>query len=347
MDILSHIKNEIGWITLNRPQALNALSMTMAHELSQLLKTWEDIPLKAVVVEGAGEKAFCAGGDIRAIYEAKTRGDLQACRDFFRAEYTLNAQIYPYTKPYIALIDGITMGGGMGISMTGSHRIVTERALLAMPETGIGLFPDAGGTTFLNQTPGVVGLFLGLTGTRLKAEDALWAGLATHFMPSSAVPFFKADLLKGIPLEEALSMHCHPPLKQGFLEHHQDLIETHFNKSCLQDILHSLQSDPSPFAQNIYNILSSKSPTSLAVTFRQLKEVGPHLPFAERMEMEFTLSQHFIEGHDFMEGIRALLVDKDHLPRWKPVTVEDLNEHEIDHYFSPTDERPLQESSRK
>ncbi|MBI2707750.1 MAG: enoyl-CoA hydratase/isomerase family protein [Proteobacteria bacterium] len=342
MNILSHLKNDIGWITLNRPQALNAFSITMAHTLSQLLKRWEDIPtLKAVVVEGAGEKAFCAGGDVRALYAAKTRGDLQACRDFFREEYTLNSQIYQYTKPYVALIDGIAMGGGMGISVTGSHCIVTERALLAMPETGIGLFPDAGGTTFLNQAPGVIGLFLGLTGTRLKAEDSLWTGLATHFMPSSSLPLFKADLLKGMPLEDALPLHSQVPLKKGFLETHQELIETHFNKPSLQDILQSLGNDRSPFAQNIYNILRSKSPTSLAVTFRQLKEVGPALSFGERMEMEFILSYHFIEGHDFMEGIRAVLIDKDHLPRWRPGAVEELKEKEIDQYFSPSGERRL------
>jgi enoyl-CoA hydratase len=336
MDILNHIENEIGWVTLNRPQALNAFSIAMARDLHQLLQRWENTTtVKAVVVEGAGDKAFCAGGDVRALYETKKQGDLQACKDFFREEYALNAKIYQYTKPYVALMDGITMGGGMGVSVTGSHRIVTERALLAMPETGIGLFPDAGGTTFLNQAPGVMGLYLGLTGTRLKAEDALWTGLATHFIPSTILPLFKADLLKGIPLEEALALHSQAPLTQGFLAHHQELIEAHFNKLSLEDILKSLKGDSSPFAQNMYNILRSKSPTSLAVTFRQLKEVGPLLSFSERMEMELSLSHHFLEGHDFMEGIRALLIDKDQLPRWKPATVEEILSHDIEAYFSP------------
>jgi len=336
MDILSHIENEIGWVTLNRPQALNAFSITMARGLHQLLQTWENTTtVKAVVIEGAGGKAFCAGGDVRALYEAKKRGDLQACKDFFREEYALNAKIYQYTKPYVALMDGITMGGGMGVSVTGSHRIVTERALLAMPETGIGLFPDAGGTTFLNQISGVMGLYLGLTGTHLKVEDALWTGLATHFIPSATLPFFKADLLAGLSLEDALSLHSQAPLKQGFLEHHQELIETYFNKPSLTEILDDLKNDPAPFAQNTYNTLRSKSPTSLAVTFRQLKEIGPRLSFAERMEMELSLSHHFLKGHDFMEGIRALLVDKDQLPRWKPATAEDVQPHDIEAYFSP------------
>ncbi len=342
MHILSHVHKDIGWITLNRPQALNALSLSMVCELIGLLKEWEATPaVKMVVIQGAGEKAFCAGGDVRSVYEAKTQGDLHTYKEFFREEYTLNAQIYQYTKPYVALIDGIAMGGGMGISITGSHRIVTEKALLAMPETGIGLFPDAGATTFLTQAPGIMGPFLGLTGLRMKAEDALWTGLGTHFVPSSALPLFKEDLVKGIALEDALSNHSPPLLEKGFLEHHQDLIEAHFNKPSLQDILQSLQTDPSPFAQNMYNLLRSKSPTSLAVTFRQLKERGPGLSFAERMEMEFTLSQHFLEGHDFMEGVRALLIDKDHLPRWRPETVEDLENSQIEAYFSPTGERKL------
>lgn len=338
MDILSRVESDIGWITLNRPQALNALNASMASHLAEVLKKWEHTPsVKAIVVEGVGNKAFCSGGDLRALYAAKMGGDLQACKDFFRIEYALNAQIYQYTTPYVALLDGIAMGGGMGISITGSHRIVTERALLAMPETGIGLFPDAGGTTFLNQAPGVIGLFLGLTGTRMKAEDALWAGFATHFMPSSQLPLFKMDLLKGMSLEKALSTHSQSPPKAGFLEHHQDLVEKHFKQRCLQDIFDSLHNDPSPFACNMYNVLCSKSPTSLAVTFRQLKDMGSHLSFAERMEMELNLSYHFVEGHDFMEGIRALLIDKDHLPRWKPATVEEINNHEIEAYFLPLD----------
>ena len=341
-ELLHEIKGEIGWITLNRPKVLNALSLSLIRELTQLLKKWESLPsIKTVVITGAGEKAFCAGGDVRAVYDAKMAGDLETCDAFFREEYTLNTYIHQYTKPYVALINGIAMGGGLGVSANGSHCIVTERALLAMPETGIGFFPDVGATTFLSNMPGIVGLYLGLTGTRLAAEDALWTGLATHFMPSSSLAKFKIALQRGTPLEESLSIYCHKPKEEGFLEHHYKPIETHFHKSSLKAILESLANDPSPFAQNTYNILRSKSPTSLAVVFRQLREEAPQLSFIERMKLEFRLSQHFVEGHDFIEGVRAVLVDKDKLPQWAPGTVKDLTSEYINGYFSSLGEKEL------
>jgi enoyl-CoA hydratase len=340
-ELLHKVQGGIGWITLNRPKALNALSLDMIRGLAQLLKEWEtDSSVHTIFIQGAGEKAFCSGGDIRLVYEAKRKGDLETCDTFFREEYTLNAYIHNYSKPYIALIDGIAMGGGLGVSVNGDHRLVTERALLAMPETGIGFFPDVGATTFLNNAPGTAGLYLGLTGTRLKAEDAQWTGLATHFLPSSALSPFIEDLRKGKPLENALSIYGQTPQERGFLEHHSEMIETHFNKSSLKEIIESLAEDLSPFAQNTYNTLMSKSPTSLAVVFHQLKE-GKALSFTARMELEFRLSQHFMEGHDFLEGVRAVLIDKDHLPHWKPARLEDLKDQDIDIYFTSLGEREL------
>ncbi|HUX79354.1 MAG TPA: enoyl-CoA hydratase/isomerase family protein [Alphaproteobacteria bacterium] len=340
-DLLSEVQKGIGWITLNRPAALNALSLAMIRGLALLLKKWEaDSSVNVILIQGAGEKAFCAGGDVRAVYEAKRVGDLETCDAFFREEYTLNNYIHAYPKPYIALMDGIAMGGGLGVSVNGSHRIVTERALLAMPETGIGFFPDVGATTFLNMAPGSVGLYLGLTGTRIKAEDALWAGLATHYLPFAQLASFKEDLQQGNAFEDALSAFCEAPPEKGFLEHHAELIEAHFNKPTLKEIMESLAEDPSPFSQNTYNTLMSKSPTSLAVVFRQLKE-GKTLSFPDRMKLEFRLSQHFVKGHDFMEGVRAVLIDKDHLPRWMPQKLENLRDQDIDIYFSSLGEREL------
>lgn len=325
-ELLSEIKGTIGWITLNRPKALNALSLNIIREMSHLLHQWEGNPaVKAIVIQGAGDKAFCAGGDVKAVYEAKISGDLQTCDTFFREEYTLNTHIHEYKKPYVALIDGIAMGGGLGISINGSHRIVTEKALLAMPETGIGFFPDVGATTFLIQAPGSIGLYLGLTGYRLSPQDALWAKLATHFMPSAKLQDLKHSIEKGTSLEEALSIYGTQPQEKGFLEHHATQIDDHFHKLSLEEIMESLSQDPSPFAQNTLHTLRSKSPTSVAVVFRQLREVGPPLSFRERMKLEFRLSQHFVQGHDFAEGVRAVLVDKDHLPRWKPATLEEAN----------------------
>lgn len=337
-ELLIHVKGGYGWITLNRPKALNALSLAMIRGIAHQLKEWEkDVSIHGIVIEGAGEKAFCAGGDVRAVYEAKQRGDLDLGDAFFREEYTLNAHLHDYSKPYVALINGIVMGGGVGVSVNGSHRIVTENALLAMPETGIGFFTDVGATHFLNSIPDSVGMYLGLTGTRLHAEDALWSGLATHFMPSPSLPSFKKDLEGGRDLNETLIAHCQSPETEGFLHHHRKSIKTHFKKESLEKILEGLREDSSPFAQNTYNTLMAKSPTSLAVVFRQLK-FGKGLPFHDQMKLEFRLSQRLIQAHDFSEGIRAVLIDKDHLPRWKPACLEDVN---IDSYFKPLGNKDL------
>ncbi|MBX9785952.1 MAG: enoyl-CoA hydratase/isomerase family protein [Alphaproteobacteria bacterium] len=336
--MLSRTEGGIGWITLNRPRALNALSLFMIRKLSHLLKEWEESPsLKAVVIEGAGEKAFCAGGDVRAVYEAKKEGRLETCDVFFREEYTLNAYIHSYPKPYISLIDGIAMGGGLGVSINGSYRLITERALLAMPETGIGFFPDVGATTFLTKAPGKTGVYLGLTGARLKAPCALWSGLGTHFIPSAALPAFKKDLSNG--LEDALKNHCQPLLEKGFLEEHRDDIETHFSHPSVEDIFESLSHDDSSFAKETLTTLKTKSPTSLKVVFRQLTEATS--TFEERMKTEFRLSQRFVEGHDFFEGVRAVLVDKDGAPQWKPNNLEAVTDKATAPYFAPLGEREL------
>lgn len=337
-EILSRTEGGIGWITLNRPKALNALSLFMIRKLSSLLKEWEENPsLKAVVIEGAGEKAFCAGGDVRAVYNAKKEEQSQTCDTFFREEYTLNAYIHSYPKPYISLIDGIAMGGGLGVSINGSHRIVTERALLAMPETGIGFFPDVGATTFLTKAPGKTGLYLGLTSARLKAACALWSGLGTHFIPAAALPAFKKDLTNG--LEEALKTHCQPLLEKGFLEKHRTDIETHFSHTSVEDIFESLSHDDSPFAKETLAVLKAKSPTSLKVVFRQLTEAVD--TFEEWMKMEFRLSQRFVEGHDFFEGVRAVLVHKDGAPIWNPATLQQVTQEMVNHYFAPLGDREL------
>jgi enoyl-CoA hydratase len=337
-EILSHTEGGIGWITLNRPRTLNALSLFMIRKISHLLKEWEEDPsLKAVVIEGAGEKAFCAGGDVRAVYDAKKEGRSQTCDAFFREEYTLNAYIHSYPKPYISLIDGIAMGGGLGVSINGSHRLVTERALLAMPETGIGFFPDVGATTFLTKAPGKTGLYLGLTGARLKAACALWSGLGTHFISAAVLPAFKKDLSHG--LEEALQTHCQPLLEKGFLEKHKTDIDTHFSHASVEDIFESLSHDDSPIAKETLTVLKTKSPTSLKVVFRQLTEATG--TFEESTKTEFRLSQRFVEGHDFFEGVRAVLVHKDGTPIWKPGTLEQVTQEAINHYFAPLGDREL------
>src|SRR3989338_3416624 len=339
-DLLTHLEGGIACLTLNRPKALNALSLAMIREITRLLREWEEDPsIKAVLIEGAGDKAFCAGGDVRAVYEAKKEGNLEMCDAFFREEYTLNAYIHTFPKPYIALINGINMGGGLGVSINGSHRLVTERAVLAMPETGIGFFPDVGATTFLNNTPGKTGLYLGLTSKRIKAACALWSGLGTHFIPGSSLSLFKEDLFEGVSLEIALKNHCKSLLEQSILEEKSSEIHSHFSHASVKDIIDSLSKDTSSFATETLATLKAKSPTSLKVVFRQLTQ--HKRSFTERMKDEFRLSQRFVEGHDFLEGVRSVLVDKDGEPRWKPASLEEVTDETVDHYFAPLDEREL------
>lgn len=341
-EILTKVQGNRGWITLNRSTTLNALSLNMIRHMTQLLRAWEaESSLNAIIIEGTGGKAFCAGGDVRAVYEAQKAGDLETCDAFFREEYTLNAYLHSYPKPYISLIDGLVMGGGLGVSVNGSHRIVTERALLAMPETGIGFFPDVGATNFLTRRFPILGLYLGLTGAPLKAVDGLWFGLATHYVPSSSLPSLKADLEKGMELEAVLSRYGEVPEGKGFLETHQEIIESHFNKASLKEIFESLENGSSPFAKNTLNTLRVKSPTSLEVTFRQLKGQEPPMSFIEKMKQEFRLSQRMVANHDFREGIRAVLIDKDRLPRWDPLKIENLTAQNIDSFFAPLGEREL------
>jgi enoyl-CoA hydratase/carnithine racemase len=340
--LLTHIDSGIGWITINRPEALNALNSKMFNGIADALHEWgNDSTLRYVVIQSAGGKAFCAGGDVRSAAIAISEGKDSIVADFFRHEYKLNSTIYNYPKPYIALIDGIAMGGGLGVSILGSHRIVTENAKLAMPESTIGFFPDVGASTFLNYAPGSVGLYLALTGFIMNAADSLWTGLATHFIPSSQLTQFKNEIQEDRSLDQILENYKKSPEEKGFLEHHFDQINHHFDKSSLQEIFESLKNDPSPFAQNTYNTLLSKSPTSLSVIFHLFRYVVPPLSFEERLKVDFRLTLAFHKGHDFIEGVRALLIDKDKLPRWKPSKLEDIKESDVEAYFKPIGEREL------
>jgi len=292
--LITKIESGIGWITLNRPEALNAITITMFAGIREILHAWENDPsVRYVVIQAAGDKAFSAGGDVRAAAIEVRGGNAHGVEDFFRKEYTINYHIHHYSKPYIALIDGIAMGGGLGVSILGSHRIVTEKASLAMPESTIGFFPDVGASTFLNWAPGSAGLFMGLTGMQINASDALWTGLATHYIPSAMLSQFKKDICEEVALEKVLENYRQVPEEKGFLEHHIDQINHHFDKASLIEIFESLKSDYSPFANNILNTLLTKSPTSLAVIFRLLKVEAPPLSFDERLKMDFRLTVHF------------------------------------------------------
>ncbi|XP_070832067.1 3-hydroxyisobutyryl-CoA hydrolase, mitochondrial isoform X2 [Chaetodon trifascialis] len=338
-----------GVITMNRPKVLNALNMTMIQQIYPQLMKWEnDKETDIVIIRGAGGKAFCAGGDIRAVTEAGKVGDPLA-EDFFRHEYILNNAIGACRKPYIALIDGITMGGGVGLSVHGRFRVATEKTLFAMPETAIGLFPDVGGGYFLPRLQGKLGLFLALTGFRLKGRDVQRAGVATHFVESKKISDLEKELvnLKSPSAEDVSrvleSFQSQSPLdseKPFVLDKHMSDINRLFSAGSVEGIMQDLKADGSEFAHKQAQTLSRMSPTSLKITYKQL-QAGASLSLSDVLVMEYRLSQACMRGCDFYEGVRAVLVDKDQNPKWNPSTLEEVSEQAVEQCFSSLGEKDL------
>lgn len=330
-------------IVLNRPKALNALNLGMIRQIYPWMVEWESDPsVSMVLIKAVGGKAFCAGGDIRAVTDAGKKGDALA-KDFFKEEYILNYKIGTYKKPYIAVIDGITMGGGVGLSVHGRFRVATERTLFAMPETAIGLFPDVGGGHFLPWLEGKLGTYLALTGFRLKGRDVFQAGVATHFVQSEKLPALE-DALMSLPEVSDLhvvkvldAFHKENPVdkdKAFVLAPHMKKINEVFSAETLEEIFSRLQKHGSEWAQQQLNTLKKMSPTSMKVTLRQL-QLGQTLNLAEMLQIEYRLSQHCLEDNDFYEGVRAVLVDKDQSPKWSPPTLEGVTKDKVEWYFSP------------
>eukprot|EP00927_Polykrikos_kofoidii_P010778 TRINITY_DN14556_c0_g2_i1.p1 TRINITY_DN14556_c0_g2~~TRINITY_DN14556_c0_g2_i1.p1 ORF type:complete len:391 (-),score=71.32 TRINITY_DN14556_c0_g2_i1:397-1569(-) len=328
-------------ITLNRPKALNALDYAMVKQLrprySQWIKEHADGDQRVVVMKGAGGKAFCAGGDVVAIATDK-EGTLR--RDFFRDEYRLNYAIKTLPFPHVALLDGIVMGGGVGLSMHGSHRIVTEATMFAMPETGIGLFPDVGGSVFLPRLPYAgLGMFLALTGHRLKGADCLHAGVGTHFVAKESMASFEEELLKQDALEGIdgvlAKFSVAPSSLPAFgLEPRLDRIADVFTLGSVDAIFERLARDGDEWSTKTLSTLQAMSPTSLKVTFEQLKRgaaQSPHENFAMEARMVWGMMNI---GNDFNEGIRALLIDKDKSPKWSPASLEMVTQDLVDKYFA-------------
>ena len=308
---------KLARIVLDRPKALNALTLAQVHAMHPQLAAWAiDPDVACVVIEGAGEKAFCAGGDIRALYEACKAHDMPFVQSFYRDEYRLNRRIKTFPKPYVALIDGIVMGGGVGISVHGSARVATERTLFAMPETGIGFFPDVGGTFFLPRCPGRTGLYLGLTGARLKAADTLYVGVATHYVPSERLAELCAELAAGKAADSTLSAFHQDPGPAPLAEK-RAIIDECFAGDSLDAVMAALAAHPDPWAAQTLAVLRSKSPTALAIAFEQITR-GASLDFDAAMRLEFRLALDLAPAGDFAEGIRAVIVDKDNKPAWAP-----------------------------
>ncbi|KAM8788864.1 3-hydroxyisobutyryl-CoA hydrolase, mitochondrial isoform 2-T2 [Rhynchonycteris naso] len=337
-EVLLERKGCAGVITLNRPKALNALTLSMIRQIYPQLKKWEqDSETFLIIIKGAGEKAFCAGGDIVEV----AKGNQKLTQAFFREEYILNNAIGSFRKPFVALIHGITMGGGVGVSVHGHFRVATEKSLFAMPETAIGLFPDVGGGYFLPRLQGKLGYFLALTGFRLKGRDVYTAGIATHFVDFEKLGMLEDDLLAlKSPSKENIAdvletYHKKSKVDQGkpfILEEHMDKINSWFSANTVEQIIENLRQDGSSFALEQLKVINKMSPTSLKITLRQLTE-GSSKTLQEVLTMEYRLSQACMAGQDFREGVRALLIEKDQSPKWKPANLKEVTGEVVNNYF--------------
>jgi enoyl-CoA hydratase len=336
-EIFCERRGAAGVVRLNRPKALNALTLGMVRIMHEALDVWEhDEAVKCVIVTAAGERAFCAGGDIRNLYDLGLAGRVDEALQFWWEEYPLNVRIKRYPKPYVALIDGIVMGGGVGVSLHGSHRVAGERYAFAMPEVGIGFFPDVGATYALPRLPGNVGTYLALTGARVGQGDALALGLATHAASSAALGDIEQALIAGEGVDRVLRTHSSAP-KAGQLDEHRAAIEACFSGARVSDIITALEGAMvrgSAFASDAAATMATKSPTSLAIALAQMRR-GGELSFEDAMRVEFRIVSRIVLGHDFYEGVRALIVDKDQAPAWEPAAIGDVTDAAVAAYFAP------------
>lgn len=329
----------LGHITLNRPKALNALTHDMCRSIYEALQGWvADPAIHAVLIDAVPGRAFCAGGDIRSIY-GLGRTDLPAAEAFFSTEYRLNAAIRHFPKPYIALLNGITMGGGAGLSVHGSHRLVTENTSFAMPETGIGLYPDVGGTYFLSRLPGQTGTCLALTGMRIGPADMVWLGLATHYVSSAKLEGVAIRLTEGEPVEAVLAALAEPPPTAPGMAPLSARIDDAFRGDSVEEIIANLQ-HAGDWGRDIGKALATHSPTSLKLTLRGLREARK-LDFEGCMRMEYRMTLRVLRGHDLYEGVRAILIDRDQHPHWNPDLLEKVTSQQIDRYFASLADKEL------
>ncbi|MFE5808006.1 enoyl-CoA hydratase/isomerase family protein [Streptomyces sp. NPDC056491] len=337
--VLLRTEGRAAYITLNRPAALNALTHSMVLRIDEALSLWQHDPdIATVVIEGAGGRGLCAGGDIRAIHQdARTGG--RASADFWRDEYRLNARIARYPKPYVALMDGIVMGGGVGISAHGTVRIVTERSRVAMPETGIGFVPDVGGTYLLALAPGELGTHLALTGAPAGAADALLCGLADHFVPSELLPGLSRDLARG-SVHEVLERYV-GPAPGGVLDGDRAWIDHCYAADTVEDIVERLLRSGVPAAKEAEAALRAKSPTALKVTLAALRRVRALGPLERVLEQEYRISCAALSSPDLVEGIRAQVIDKDRNPRWSPPSLAEVGPADVERFFAPLGEHEL------
>ena len=335
-EIKTHTHGPVGHLSLNRPKALHALTLEMVRAMTAQLADWAtDDAVEAVVIDHAEGRGFCAGGDIAFLRDSALNDGGESGRKFFHDEYRLNHQLFTYPKPVVAFMDGITMGGGVGIALPAKYRVATENTRFAMPETGIGLFPDVGGGWHLSRLGGRLGQFLALTGARLDGAECVWAGLATHYLPADRLAEAKARIIEkpgrigGILSELSVT----PP--DARIADNADRIAKHFASDRYEDILASLEADDSDWAAKERDTLGTKSPQTCKVALRQLAEGARMQDFADNMRMEYRIASRVIVRPDFAEGVRAVIVDKTNDPQWNPPTPEEVDDELIDSIFMP------------
>ncbi len=340
-DILFDVKGkdkQIGFITLNRPKTLNALTHDMFIALDKQLREWENNKeIKSIIIVPDSERAFCAGGDVRAVYEAVKLKNKNLSQ-FFAEEYRLNRLLYHYKKPYIALLDGLTMGGGVGISMYSSHPIGTENLMFAMPETAIGFFPDVGTSYLLSRCPDHIGTYLALTGKRLNATECLALGFIKYFIPSKQLDDLTDKLLNDdidpstSSLDTLLKDFAQLPDQPTPILDHRDFIKETFSLPTVEAIQDKLKTMNNDWSNEVLAVLDKMSPTSLKVTLSEIQR-AKDLDFDACIQMEYRLVNRFLKSHDFFEGIRALLIDKDKSPNWQPATLSQVSDATLTSYF--------------
>jgi enoyl-CoA hydratase len=334
-DVLIRREGHAGFLSLNRPSAIHALTLEMVHMITAALLEWRDDPgVSVVIIDHAEGRGFCSGGDIAFLRNSALNDGGVSGRQFFHDEYQLNHLIFTYPKPVVAFMDGITMGGGVGISQPARFHVATENTRYAMPETGIGLFPDVGGGWYLSRLPGRIGQFLALTGARFDGSECKWAGLATHYLPHDVVADAKERLAHGHdPAQVLAALAVTPPPAR--IEGNAAQIARHFSSDRYEDILASLESDDSDWAAKELATLRTKSPQTCKVALRQLHDSLECADFAANMAMEYRVASRVLTLPDFAEGVRAVIVDKTMDPKWNPATPEDVTDELIDHIFAP------------
>jgi enoyl-CoA hydratase len=339
-EILFERRGAAGIVTLNRPKALNAVTHAMVLALRKQLDRWaDDAAITRIVMTGAGDRAFSAGGDIRALYDLGKAGRHDEALQFWRDEYPLNAAIKNYRKPYVALINGIVMGGGVGVSVHGSHRVAGDRFSFAMPEVGIGFFPDVGATWFLSRMPGELGTYCALTGERFGIADALVGGVATHGISSTRFDDLMDGLTGTVPVEAVLAAFAEPA-GEGAIMQRRAVIDRLFGGDMVENILAALDTEglstsaDAEWAAKTAATIRLKSPLSLKLALAQVRR-GKNWDFDTCMRMEFRIVSRIVHGHDFYEGVRAVIIDKDNKPRWRPATLPDVDEADVERHFAP------------